>query len=109
MLGDSRFIFHVDRFYALCVILRMSTVIWKGKERPDSPALRVVMAFGGLVELAKALDMQTSTVQGWLERGVVPPRHQRTILDRATERGITLDPLTFIPGAMPELASAEAR
>jgi hypothetical protein len=108
MLGDSPFTFHVDRFYALCVILRMSMIVWKGKERPDSPALRVVMAFGGLVELAKALDVPVSTVQGWLERGVVPPRHQRTILDRAAGREITLDPLTFVPGAMPELASAEA-
>lgn len=84
----------------------MNIIIWKGKERPATPALRVVIAFGGLTKLADALGKRPSTVHRWLESGLIPARHQADTLAAAAKMGIDLDPATFVP--LPPQASEAA-
>lgn len=75
----------------------MQTIFWKGKDRRDTPALRVIILFGGLTALAVAIGKRPSTVQRWLDTGYIPPRYQADILSAAQERGIDLKPETFVP------------
>lgn len=49
----------------------------------NSPASRVIAVFGGLTRTAEALGKSISTVQGWKERGRIPPEHWREIMDAA--------------------------
>lgn len=75
----------------------MNTILWKGKERRDTPALRVIILFGGITALAAAIEKRPSTVQRWLESGFIPPRYQALILSAAQTRDIDLRPETFVP------------
>lgn len=77
--------------------MRMNTILWKGRERRDTPALRVIILFGGITPLAKAISKPGSTVQRWLESGFIPPRYQAEILAAAGRDGIDLKPETFVP------------
>lgn len=63
----------------------------------DTPADRVIAAFGGVRALARALDLNSSSVSRWRmpaeKRGLagrVPSVHQATILRLAQDRGMSL-------------------
>lgn len=66
-----------------------------------SSAERIINLFGGTRALANALDLPPSTVQSWKDAGLIPAKHQQTVLDKAIELGISLTPADFfrLPGS----------
>jgi uroporphyrinogen-III synthase len=56
----------------------------------ESPAQRVIRAFGGLRPMASKLDVPVTTVQGWKERGHIPQARVSDVLAAATKHGIPL-------------------
>jgi hypothetical protein len=83
----------------------MSMIFWKGKDREATPALLVIIKFGGLTGLADALGKRPSTVQRWMESGFIPPRYQGEILSIAAIQGVHLDPAIFVPAPEAERAA----
>lgn len=63
---------------------------------PDSPANRVIEAFGGPRALAREIKRDHSWVVRWRKDppegtgGLIPARHHRAILNAAKRLGITL-------------------
>lgn len=63
---------------------------------PDSPANRVIEAFGGPRALARRIGLDHSWVVRWRKEppegtgGLIPSRHHRSILRAAQTDGITL-------------------
>lgn len=47
--------------------------------------------FGSQIALARLCGCAQSTVAGWKQRGIVPARRQRQILDIARSMGLRLD------------------
>lgn len=51
----------------------------------------IINKFGGLTNLARALDMKhPTTAQGWKVRGSIPARHIPRIIEAARQRNIEL-------------------
>jgi hypothetical protein len=63
------------------------------------PASRIADKFGGMAELGRALDppRAPSTIHRWLQSGLIPARHQSSVLDAAKRRRIKMDARDFIP------------
>jgi hypothetical protein len=60
------------------------------------PAERIIDRFGGIAALARALGHRnSSTVQGWKERGVIPIRQIENVLAAARARGVLLSHADF--------------
>lgn len=61
----------------------------------QSPADKVIEAFGGLTKTARAVGVAVTTVQGWKERKRVPQEHWSAIRVEAEKIGkpITLEDL----------------
>ena len=60
------------------------------------PAEQIIEKFGGISACAKILGHRNpTTVQGWKERGFIPARQQREVLEAARREGIDLDPADF--------------
>ena len=63
---------------------------------PDSPANRVIEAFGGPRALARCIGLDHSWVVRWRREppegtgGLIPSRHHRAILNAARHAGIKL-------------------
>jgi len=52
---------------------------------------------GGINAAARILGHRnSSTVQGWVERGYIPPRRQAEVLKKAREAGIEFSPSDFV-------------
>lgn len=50
----------------------------------SNPAAKIIEKFGGLSALAKALGHKnSSTVQGWKERGLIPQKKWGAVLEAA--------------------------
>ncbi len=47
------------------------------------PVQAVIRKFGGIRPMAGKLEIAFTTVQGWKQRGHIPPSHHRRILDAA--------------------------
>lgn len=62
-----------------------------------SQAKTIIDKFGGMSALARAIDpkLPASVVQGWKERGTIPVRWHRRILDAAKARDVALTPNDF--------------
>ena len=56
------------------------------------PVQAVIRKFGGIRPMAGKLEIAFTTVQGWKQRGHIPPSHHRRILDAAAAHGIALAP-----------------
>lgn len=56
----------------------------------QSPADKVIGAFGGLTKTARAIGVAVTTVQGWKERKRVPQEHWATIMAEAKKIGATI-------------------
>ncbi len=72
----------------------------------------VIERFGGIRPMAGKLDIAFTTVQGWKERGHIPPRQHRRILRAAADHGIALAPEDLAPAraeAEPPAAPAAPR
>jgi len=51
----------------------------------------IIGRFGGLHAMARALGHRyPTTIQGWKQRGVIPARQQRAVLEAAKAAGIHL-------------------
>jgi hypothetical protein len=58
----------------------------------------VVALFGGVAATAKALGHKNpTTVQGWINRGVIPVRQLRAVIRAAREQGRTLTLEDLVP------------
>ena len=78
-----------------------------GGANPSAPsqAERVIAKFGGIRPMAAKLQIAVTTVQGWKERGTIPPRRQPEILAAAQAAGIALTEADFaLPEGAPEPA-----
>lgn len=67
------------------------------EEQKQTPASRVISAFGGVRATARILDVASSTVSRWQKArehggtgGKVPTKHMREVLDEAKRRGLHL-------------------
>lgn len=56
----------------------------------------IIAKFGGLNALARATRKPLSTVQGWRERGSIPERRWKEILEAAQESGVEMCPTDFV-------------
>lgn len=60
-------------------------------------AQRIIDKFGGLAALARALGhANPTTVQGWKERGVIPPKHHQAVWNAAKSAGIPIAITDFV-------------
>ncbi len=58
----------------------------------ETPAQKVVTAFGGIRPMAHKLGIAVSTVQGWKNRGMIPESRHNEIEQAAKKHGVALDP-----------------
>lgn len=61
-------------------------------EAGANAAERVIGRFGGIRPMAAKLGVAVSTVQGWKQRGHIPPTRRTAIQRAATEGGFALEP-----------------
>jgi hypothetical protein len=57
---------------------------------------KIIDRFGGIRPMARELGVWPSVVQGWKERGIIPPRRHSQILNAAQNAGIAIDPIDLI-------------
>jgi ADP-dependent NAD(P)H-hydrate dehydratase / NAD(P)H-hydrate epimerase len=71
------------------------------RRRPNdtNPARAIIARFGGVRALSRLLDLPSTTVQGWHERGVIPARRQADLLAVAARTKIDLGPNDFFKAA----------
>ena len=69
------------------------------------PVQAVIRKFGGIRPMAGKLEIAFTTVQGWKQRGHIPPSQHRRILDAATAHGIALTPDELGPDRPAPLSS----
>lgn len=62
---------------------------------------RVISRFGGQSALARLIGKRPSTVQHWSQTGIVPSKWQPIILEAARNKGISLEPVDFVPVQLP--------
>lgn len=76
----------------------------KAQDEATVPAAhKVIEAFGGIRPMAQKLGVAASTVQGWKERGVIPPARHERILELAKADKLNLDAATVASSAqMPD-------
>jgi hypothetical protein len=76
----------------------------KAQDEATVPAAhKVIEAFGGIRPMAQKLGVAASTVQGWKERGVIPPARHERILELAKADKLNLDAGTVASSAqMPD-------
>lgn len=67
------------------------------------PAADVIARFGGIRPMAAKLGVPATTVQGWKDRGSIPPARRRGVIEAAARHGISLEPevLERAPGPPP--------
>jgi uroporphyrinogen-III synthase len=72
-----------------------------------TPSQNVIAQFGGIRPMAGKLGVAVSTVQGWRERGAIPPRHHDRVREAARAVGIHIAPaaLASDQGAVQEQAT----
>ena len=57
-----------------------------------TPGHKIIAQFGGIRPMAGKLGVAVSTVQGWRERGAIPPRHHDRVREAARAAGIEIAP-----------------
>lgn len=63
-----------------------------------SPAECVIRAFGGVNATARAIGVERSAVSRWRERGPVPTKSLKRVLEKAKELGLSLTSDDLIHG-----------
>lgn len=58
-------------------------------------AERIIAKFGGPTALARIINQPPRTVQSWKEHGVIPAKHQQTVLEAAMRAAVPLSPEDF--------------
>ena len=74
-----------------------------------NPAEQIVNKFGGQSSLAKALGKRQSTVQHWVETGIVPAQWHQPLMKLAREKGIALEAKDFVTREIPDIEPADGR
>lgn len=69
---------------------------WSKKVDAAAPAAIVVDLFGGLTPFCNACGFPTSTVQGWLEKGLIPQERWPAIKRNAARVDVALDDSHFL-------------
>lgn len=64
----------------------------------------VLSKFGGLSELARAIEKPVTTVSSWKSRGGIPAKYWPAIIKAAEERGQKLSADDFLKEHAPETA-----
>lgn len=78
------------------------------RQNDTNPARAIIARFGGVRALARLLDLPSTTVQGWFERGVIPARRQTDLLTAAGRAEIGLAPQDFFTRSIaPDQARVE--
>ncbi len=81
------------------------------------PVAKIIQLFGGIRPMARILTGATgrrvppTTVQGWLQRGIIPAARQGDVLAAAKAEGLALGPADFFaaaPGPRPPGGAGEA-
>ena len=71
------------------------------EEATSTGARRIIARFGGIRPMAGKLGVAVSTVQGWRERGAIPPRHHQRLRAAAEAHGVEIDPQDLAGTAQP--------
>jgi len=74
-----------------------------------NPAEQIVNKFGGQSSLAKALGKRQSTIQHWVETGIVPAQWHQPLMKLAREKGIALEAKDFVTKEIPDIEPADGR
>lgn len=76
------------------------------QDKPSTLSVgQIITKLGGLSVVAKALGHRNvTTVQGWVDRGVIPARRQREVLELAESVGFDIGPDDLIPTHSPSEA-----
>jgi len=73
----------------------------------DTQAKRIIQKFGGVYPMARALGHKNpTTVQGWLNRGFIPPRQHNGVWEAAQRGGVDLNLADFAAVALPSSPEA---
>jgi DNA-binding transcriptional regulator YdaS (Cro superfamily) len=65
----------------------------------ETPAKRIIAAFGGTRKMADIINVPPSTVQSWKDAGVIPARRHQAVLDAARENEVAITPADFFETA----------
>jgi hypothetical protein len=80
-------------------------------DQPSTPeaiaTAAIIERFGGIRPLAGKLDIPVTTVQGWKNRGVIPPSRHAEIIAAAARHNIMLDDLELAFAAEPAESTAD--
>ncbi|MGO8866455.1 MAG: uroporphyrinogen-III synthase [Alphaproteobacteria bacterium] len=79
-----------------------------GSAAGESQVLRAIRAFGGIRPMAAKLGVPATTVQGWKERGHIPPARIADVLAAAARHGVPLAAADLAAPAAHETAAAPA-
>ncbi|HYB55206.1 MAG TPA: uroporphyrinogen-III synthase [Alphaproteobacteria bacterium] len=79
-----------------------------GNAAGESQVLRAIRAFGGIRPMAAKLGVPATTVQGWKERGHIPPARIADVLAAAARHGVPLAAADLAAPAAQEAAAAPA-
>ncbi|HXQ67804.1 MAG TPA: uroporphyrinogen-III synthase [Alphaproteobacteria bacterium] len=79
-----------------------------GSAAGESQVLRAIRAFGGIRPMAAKLAVPATTVQGWKERGHIPPARIADVLAAAALHGVPLGAADLAAPAAHEAALAPA-
>jgi myo-inositol-1-phosphate synthase len=77
--------------------------------RKKNSAEKIINRFGGQSALANLLGRRQSTVQHWVNTGIIPSQWHKRLLKLAREKGINLEPNDFVSGELPTIAPAKGR
>lgn len=58
---------------------------------------RIVMVFGGVRAMARAVGRPPSTVGSWVDRGSIPDAHKPAVMAAASDLGLAIGPADFFP------------
>jgi hypothetical protein len=72
------------------------------------PAQPVIQRFGGIRPMAQKLGVPVSTVQGWKERGAIPPNRREEVLAAAARHNIVWEPGDLTLTSMPPMIETAA-
>jgi uroporphyrinogen-III synthase len=71
------------------------------RQEAETPAQRIIAAFGGIRPMATKLGVAVSTIQGWKERATIPANRHAEIRAAAERHGVELDDSLLRESAAP--------
>jgi myo-inositol-1-phosphate synthase len=114
MKGGQSIVFYNYKFTKISWVFRPLTsndffVMLVSMNRKKNSAEKIINRFGGQSALANLLGRRQSTVQHWVNTGIIPSQWHKRLLKLAREKGINLEPNDFVSGELPTIAPAKGR